>query len=89
MSPSTGSQKPPRTAGKTGTPRPAPGARFSLLRYLREVRAEAGKVAWPSRRNTMVMTGAVLVMAALTSVFFFIVDQVIGLGVRELFGVGG
>ncbi|MBU2654306.1 preprotein translocase subunit SecE [Acidomonas methanolica] len=60
-----------------------------MLRYLREVRAEAGKVAWPSRRNTMVMTGAVLVMAALTSVFFFIVDQVIGLGVRELFGVGG
>ncbi|GBR39295.1 protein translocase subunit SecE [Neoasaia chiangmaiensis NBRC 101099] len=59
------------------------------MRYLKDVRAEARKVTWPTRRNTMVTTGAVLAMAALTSVFFFVVDQVIGLGVRELFGVGG
>ncbi|AOX18294.1 preprotein translocase subunit SecE [Kozakia baliensis] len=60
-----------------------------MVQYLKDVRAEATKVTWPTRRNTMITTGAVLAMAALTSVFFFVVDQVIGLGVRELFGVGG
>ncbi|NVN02360.1 preprotein translocase subunit SecE [Asaia siamensis] len=63
--------------------------RFNLVQYLKDVRAEATRVTWPTRRNTLVTTGAVLAMAALTSVFFFVVDQVIGLGVRELFGIGG
>ena len=56
---------------------------------MREVRAEATKVTWPSRRETLITTGLVLAMAALTAVFFFAVDQIIGLGVRALFGVGG
>ncbi|RUT25029.1 preprotein translocase subunit SecE [Asaia sp. W19] len=60
-----------------------------MVQYLKDVRTEATRVTWPTRRNTLVTTGAVLAMAALTSVFFFVVDQVIGLGVRELFGVGG
>lgn len=70
-------------------PSPKPAARFNLVQYLKDVRTEATRVTWPTRRNTLVTTGAVLAMAALTSVFFFVVDQVIGLGVRELFGVGG
>jgi|GEM_PF-207009 preprotein translocase subunit SecE len=65
------------------------GGGFSPVKFLAEVRTEARRVTWPSRRATLVTTGAVLAMAALTSVFFFVVDQVIGLGVRELFGVGG
>lgn len=89
--PKPGSQKP--TGTRPAQPKPpvaTTGAgRFNLVRYLKDVRAEARKVTWPTRRNTMVTTGAVLAMAALTSVFFFVVDQVIGLGVRELFGVGG
>ncbi|NIE80186.1 preprotein translocase subunit SecE [Asaia sp. As-1742] len=60
-----------------------------MVQYLKDVRTEATRITWPTRRNTLVTTGAVLAMAALTSVFFFVVDQVIGLGVRELFGVGG
>ncbi len=34
-------------------------------------------------------TGAVLAMAGFASIFFFLVDEVIGLGVRKLFGLGG
>jgi preprotein translocase subunit SecE len=88
--PKPGPQKPGSTQ-----PGPAKAAgqgkavRFDLVRYFKDVRAEAMKVTWPSRRNTLITTGAVVAMAALTSIFFFIVDQVIGLGVRELFGVGG
>jgi len=36
----------------------------------------------------MVTTGLVFAMAALAALFFFVVDQVIGLGVRALFNVG-
>lgn len=91
ITPKTGSQKPSAApkGGKPGGNAAQSGQRFNLMRYIRDVRTEAGKVTWPTRRNTVVMTGTVLAMAALTSVFFFVVDQVIGLGVRELFGVGG
>ena len=61
----------------------------SPAKFIREVRAEATKVTWPSRRETMITTGLVLAMAALTATFFFAVDQIIGLGVRALFGLGG
>lgn len=55
-------------------------------RFVRDVRAEMGKVTWPSRRDTMVTTGLVLAMAVLTAAFFFVIDQAFGFGVRALFG---
>lgn len=61
----------------------------SPVKFLRDVEAEAKKVTLPSRKATLVTTGAVLAMATLASIFFFVVDQAIGLGVRELFGLGG
>ena len=61
----------------------------SPAKFVREVRSEVTKVPWPSRRETLVTTGLVLAMAALTAAFFFAVDQFIGLGVRALFGLGG
>jgi preprotein translocase subunit SecE len=50
------------------------------------VRVEVTKVTWPSRKETMVTTALVFGMAAITAIFFFVVDQVIGLGVRAIFG---
>ncbi len=58
------------------------------VKFMREVRSEVAKVTWPSRKETLVTTGLVLAMAALAAVFFFVADQVIGIGVRALFGVG-
>jgi preprotein translocase subunit SecE len=59
---------------------------FEPVKFVREVRAEVGRVTWPTRKETLVTTGLVLAMAAVTAIFFFAVDQVIGLGVRALFG---
>jgi preprotein translocase subunit SecE len=59
---------------------------FEPLKFAREVRAEVARVTWPSRKETMVTTGLVFAMAALTAIFFFVVDQVIGLSVRMIFG---
>jgi preprotein translocase subunit SecE len=61
---------------------------FQPAKFVREVRTEIGRVTWPTRRETLVTTGLVFAMAAAAALFFFVVDQVIGLGVRALFNVG-
>lgn len=65
------------------------GVAVHPARFVREVRAEVARVTWPTRKETMVTTGLVLGMVALAAVFFFCVDQAIGLLVRMLFGVPG
>ena len=57
--------------------------------FVREVRAEVARVTWPSRKETLVTSGLVVTMAVTASLFFFVVDQAIGLGVRALFGLNG
>ena len=56
-------------------------------RFVREVRAEVSRVTWPSRKETLVTTGLVFAMVALAAMFFFFVDQFIGIGIRALFGM--
>ncbi len=60
----------------------------NVLKFMREVQAEAKKTTWPSRKETLQTTGLVLVMVLITAVFFLLVDQVIGAGMRILFNVG-
>ena len=57
--------------------------------FIREVRQELAKVTWPSRKETGVTTAMVFVMVILAAIFFFVVDQVLVLGVRTIFGLGG
>ncbi len=64
------------------------GVAFNPVRFVREVRVEITKVTWPSRKETLVTTGLVFAMVALAAVFFLVVDQVIGIGVRALFAAG-
>ena len=63
-------------------------ARTSLMQFLGEVRQETAKVTWPTRRETAISTGMVLVMVAIASLFFFLVDQLLAVGVRLLLSVG-
>ena len=58
-------------------------------KFLREVRAEMARVTWPSRRATTVTTSLVLAMPVLVAIFFLVIDQAIGFGVRALFGLQG
>ena len=64
------------------------GALTAPAKFIREVRAEVTKVTWPSRKETLITTGLVLAMAALAAIFFFVADQLFGIGVRALFGIG-
>ncbi len=61
---------------------------FNLVKFARDVRAEAGKTTWPSRKETLQTTGLVLAMVVITAFFFLAVDQTIGFSMRMLFGVG-
>ena len=45
--------------------------------FIQDVRNEAGKVTWPSRRETMITTLMVLIMVVLAAVFFVAVDEII------------
>lgn len=56
--------------------------------FVREVRQEAAKVTWPSRKETMITTAMVILMSVLAAVFFMLVDWVLSLGVRAIFGLG-
>ena len=61
---------------------------FNLVKFMREVRAEAAKTTWPSRKETVQTTGLVLAMVIVTAAFFLTIDQIFGAGMRALFGVG-
>ncbi len=61
---------------------------LDVVKFMREVQAEARKTTWPSRKETLQTTGLVLVMVVITAIFFLTVDQVIGAGMRALFSVG-
>ena len=64
------------------------GVTVDPAKFVREVRSEVARVTWPSSRETLITTALVFAMAALAAVFFFAVDQVVGIGVRALFGIG-
>jgi preprotein translocase subunit SecE len=64
-------------------------AKTNPFDFIQQVRSEAAKVTWPTRKETMITTAMVFVMVVLASVFFLVVDQVIGWGVRSvLLGLG-
>jgi preprotein translocase subunit SecE len=62
-------------------------AKTNPFEFMQQVREETRKVTWPSRRETLISTAMVLVMVALASVFFLIVDSVINWGVGKALGI--
>ena len=64
-------------------------AKTNPFEFLQQVRAEASKVTWPTRKETTITTALVFVFVVLASVFFLVVDQVVAFGVRLVLGIGG
>jgi preprotein translocase subunit SecE len=62
--------------------------RTNPFTFLQQVRAEAAKVVWPSRRETAISTVMVVVMAFVAAIFFLAADQLIGFGIKFLLGIG-
>jgi preprotein translocase subunit SecE len=63
-------------------------AKLDPAQFVREVRQEAARVTWPSRKETLITTGLVLGLSTLAAIFFLVVDQLIQLAMRLVFGIG-
>ena len=59
------------------------------LQFIQQVRAEVAKVVWPTRREVMLTTVMVFILAALTAVFFALVDILIRGGLQQILGMFG
>jgi preprotein translocase subunit SecE len=65
-----------------------PGAKVGPAEFFRQVNQERAKVTWPTRKETLVTTAMVFAMSVLAAIFFFVVDWVLSMGVRLIFGLG-
>ncbi|MBE9640658.1 preprotein translocase subunit SecE [Salipiger mangrovisoli] len=59
------------------------------LQFIQQTRSEIGKIAWPTRREVILTTITVFVMATLTAVFFALVDILIRTGLQGLLSFFG
>jgi preprotein translocase subunit SecE len=61
----------------------------SPFQFIQQVRAEVDKVVWPTRREVITTTVMVFIMAAITSIFFFLIDIIIRQGLQGILGMFG
>ena len=59
-------------------------AKTNPVEFAQQVREEARKIAWPSRKEVMISTVMVMIMVAMASVFFLIVDAILKWGIDKL-----
>jgi preprotein translocase subunit SecE len=64
-------------------------ARVGISEFFQQVRQEASKVTWPSRKETLVTTGMVFLMVIACSIFFVLVDLFFTWAAHFLLGFGG
>ncbi|MCH8138316.1 MAG: preprotein translocase subunit SecE [Proteobacteria bacterium] len=60
----------------------------SPWQFIQQVRQEVSKVTWTSRKETVVTTTMVVIMVFCASIFFFVVDWFLGIGVKSILGLG-
>lgn len=63
--------------------------RTNPVQFIQQVRAEVAKIVWPTRREVILTTIMVFIMATLTAIFFAVVDILIRTGVQGLLGMFG
>ncbi len=60
----------------------------NAVSFIQDVRDEANKITWPSRRELVVSTIMVVIMVVAASMFFLGVDAILKWGVEKvLFGI--
>ncbi len=57
--------------------------------FIQQVRQEASKVTWPTRKETGITTLMVFIMVVIAALFFLVIDQILSLGVQIILGLGG
>lgn len=57
---------------------------FNPVQFVREVRAEARKITWTTRKETWITSVMVFIMVIVASLFFLLVDWLLGAGANLL-----
>jgi preprotein translocase subunit SecE len=57
-----------------------------LIKFLQEVRTELNKVTWPTRQELIGSTIVTVVVTLIISVFIGIVDRILSLATKYIFG---
>lgn len=64
-------------------------AKANPVQFVQQVRSEVSKIVWPNRREVLLTTAMVFVMATLAAIFFFLVDLLIRTGLSGLLSLFG
>jgi preprotein translocase subunit SecE len=62
----------------------APKKKTNLVQFFREVRVEARKVTWTSRRETWITSVMVAIMVVLAALYFSLVDGVLHFAITQV-----
>ena len=57
------------------------------VEFIAQVRAEAAKVVWPTRKEAGLTTVMVFILAVLVAIFFSFVDWILSFGVEFLLSI--
>jgi preprotein translocase subunit SecE len=60
----------------------------NAFEFIQQVRAEAARVVWPSRRETLITTAMVVALAVAASLFLLLVDEALRVLVSLILGFG-
>ncbi|MGB0960178.1 MAG: preprotein translocase subunit SecE [Halocynthiibacter sp.] len=64
-------------------------AKTNPVQFVQQTRAEISKVVWPTRREVIITTVMVFLMAAFAAIFFSLVDMLIRGGVSMIVNLAG
>ena len=66
-----------------GVAQAPPKKRTNPAQFAKEVRAEARKITWTSRRETWITSVMVAIMVVLAAFYFLVIDTAISFGVTQ------
>mgnify|MGYP000098870242 CR=1 FL=1 len=61
-------------------------AKTGPIEFFKQVRQEAARVTWPTRKETTVSTIMVFAMVFISAVFLFVIDQVVSRLIQFILG---
>lgn len=64
-------------------------AKTNPIEFIQQVRREAARVTWPSRKETVITTIMVFIFVFMAAIYFFVLDQILSWGVKFILGLGG
>ena len=64
-------------------------AKTNPAQFVRQVRQEINRITWATKRETIIASMSVFVMALIASLFFFLVDLLLSNVVQALLSFGG